>query len=314
MAEILISVVVPVYNADKYLHSCIETILSQSFTDYELILVDDGSTDKSPEICDEFARNDNRVSTFHTINSGSSAARNFGLSKAKGMYVAFVDSDDWVEKDYLESMFKALEDNDADVVISSYYRNVGKKQITEKNVSHATDKSGWILGFLYNQVHAGLWNKLVKRSLFLENGITFPKSNYYEDMVVSAKLIASASRIVYCNIPTYHYRVINTSQTYDHGSAKRLKLYNDFIINIGIIKNISDVSTISGIEKAFDYQINHNKKKTIKCLSNDEDILKVLKEYPNSIKLSDIRSVSDVFLFLASKFHCFSPFKIYKYL
>lgn len=100
-----ISVIVPVYNVEKYLSRCIESILSQTFTDFELLLIDDGSTDRSGEICDEYAKKDTRIRVFHTKNRGVSAARNLGLDNAKGEWISFVDSDDWVENDYLKSLF-----------------------------------------------------------------------------------------------------------------------------------------------------------------------------------------------------------------
>ena len=97
-----ISVVIPIFNADKYLHRCINSVLSQSYTDFELLLIDDGSTDKSGKICDEYAREDDRVRVFHKENGGVSSARNLGLDNAKGEWVSFVDADDRVETDYLK--------------------------------------------------------------------------------------------------------------------------------------------------------------------------------------------------------------------
>ena len=105
-----ISVIVPVYNTEKYLHRCIDSILAQTFTDFELLLIDDGSKDNSGAICDEYAAKDSRVRVFHKENGGVSSARNLGLDNVRGEWVTFVDSDDWVEKEYIELFVKNIDD------------------------------------------------------------------------------------------------------------------------------------------------------------------------------------------------------------
>lgn len=102
----LISVIVPVYNVERYLNQCIDSILAQTYKDFELILVDDGSKDKSGEICDEYVKKDSRIRVFHKKNGGVSSARNYGIDNAQGTYICFVDSDDWVDETYLEDMLK----------------------------------------------------------------------------------------------------------------------------------------------------------------------------------------------------------------
>ena len=111
-----ISVVVPVYNVEKYLDRCVESILAQSFSDFELILVDDGSPDRCPVMCDEWAQKDSRISVIHKSNGGLPDARNAGIAKAEGKYMAFVDSDDWVEKDFLQTLYTGIVEHNADVV------------------------------------------------------------------------------------------------------------------------------------------------------------------------------------------------------
>ena len=120
-----ISIIIPVYNAENYLRRCIESVLSQSFTDFELILMDDGSKDKSPQICDEYASQDTRVQVIHKANGGVSAARNDGLDIAKGEYVTFIDSDDWVEREYLQSLY---DKRSLDFVIGSFINEPSGKQ------------------------------------------------------------------------------------------------------------------------------------------------------------------------------------------
>ena len=116
-----ISVIVPVYNVEQYLPRCIDSILDQTFTDFELLLIDDGSKDKSGEICDNYAKKDSRIRVFHKENGGVSSARNLGLYNAKGKYIAFIDADDWVENEYLRIMYKHGEEECADIISSDFF-------------------------------------------------------------------------------------------------------------------------------------------------------------------------------------------------
>lgn len=124
-----ISVIVPVYNAEKYLHRCIDSILAQTFSDFELLLIDDGSKDNSGRICDEYAAKDSRIRVFHKKNGGVSSARNMGLDNAKGDWITFVDSDDWIETEFLN---ECLQGNDVDYIIVSYAKHMTNDQRIEE--------------------------------------------------------------------------------------------------------------------------------------------------------------------------------------
>lgn len=155
-----ISVIVPVYNVEKYLPRCIDSILSQSFTDFELILVDDGSPDNSGKICDEYAQKDNRVRVFHKSNGGVSSARNLGLDNARGEWVTFIDSDDHVDVDYLQELISFVNHGSIDWVVTL---NTIKKHTPHKSVSlkyddynqlfslYDLDKNGYVIGKLYKR-------------------------------------------------------------------------------------------------------------------------------------------------------------------
>lgn len=117
----MISIIVPVYQVELFLHRCVDSIRNQTIRDLEILLIDDGSPDRCGEYCDDYARKDDRIRVFHTDNKGLSAARNLGLREAKGKYIGFVDSDDWIELDIFEVLQTALEDADADVCACSYY-------------------------------------------------------------------------------------------------------------------------------------------------------------------------------------------------
>ena len=133
-----ISVIVPVYNAEKYLHRCIDSILNQTFPDFELLLIDDGSKDQSGEICDEYAKKDSRVKVFHKENGGVSSARNVGIDNAVGEYICFCDSDDWVEKTWLLSFFERMCDNDMLITSFNIYEN--EKKVEFKSFVSLSDK------------------------------------------------------------------------------------------------------------------------------------------------------------------------------
>ena len=171
MTQPKISIIVPVYNSEKYLCGCIDSILSQSFRDFELILVDDGSRDSSQRICDDYAQKDSRVKVIHKENGGVSSARNAGLSAVRGGYLCFLDSDDTLEPDALQLMYQSISNENVDLVIAGYnrYDEDGTKIFGMSNsavelISHEaaleemyTPRSGNYQGYL--------WNKLFRKSI-----------------------------------------------------------------------------------------------------------------------------------------------------
>ena len=130
-----ISVIIPVYNVEKYLYRCVDSVLGQTYYNIEVILIDDGSTDSSPEICDEYQKRDKRVKVIHKKNSGAASSRNIGLSSAKGDYIAFIDSDDYIELDMYENMMKINEEYNCDIVLCDCYKeNKTKREIFTHNI------------------------------------------------------------------------------------------------------------------------------------------------------------------------------------
>ena len=127
-----ISVIVPVYKAERYLSACIDSILAQTFTDFELLLIDDGSPDASGQICDEYAARDRRIVVIHKDNGGLSDARNAGLDICKGEYISFVDSDDWINDKFIQNLYSSIKKNDADIAVASCKYKSDSPQYTEK--------------------------------------------------------------------------------------------------------------------------------------------------------------------------------------
>lgn len=204
-----LSIIVPVYQVEAHIDECITSILDQTFRDFELILVDDGSLDLCPAICDVYAQKDSRIRVIHQKNQGLSAARNTGLQAARGDYIGFVDSDDFIEASMYEKLLDNLEREKADISVCGRYKVWGDKKIQEQksNVYKVMD-SAQALALMNTNVlgyfDVAAWDKIYKRSCF--KGIEFPEGKLCEDWFVMYKLFFNARRIVYDSIPLYNYR------------------------------------------------------------------------------------------------------------
>lgn len=204
-----LSIIVPVYQVEAHIDECITSILDQTFRDFELILVDDGSLDRCPAICDAYAQKDSRIRVIHQKNQGLSAARNTGLQAARGDYIGFVDSDDFIEASMYEKLLDNLEREKADISVCGRYKVWGDKKIQEQksNVYKVMD-SAQALALMNTNVlgyfDVAAWDKIYKRSCF--KGIEFPEGKLCEDWFVMYKLFFNARRIVYDSIPLYNYR------------------------------------------------------------------------------------------------------------
>lgn len=206
-----ISVIVPVYNAENYIHRCVDSFLSQRFNDFELILVDDGSPDKSGNICDEYAKIDDRVKVIHKNNGGVSSARQCGLDNALGEYIIHADPDDWVETEMLEKLYEEAKKENADMVICDYIEERNGKQKYIKQEPSALDHET-VLKELFQQLHGSCCNKLVRRSCFNLYNIKFPNLIYCEDLFVNIMLLKNPLIVRYLDMAFYHYdRSINTN-------------------------------------------------------------------------------------------------------
>lgn len=211
MESKLLSVIVPVYNAERYLVRCVDSILAQTFTDFELILVDDGSSDGSGALCDEYARHDARVRVIHQANAGPGAARNAGLDAARGEWIGFVDSDDWIDDNHFESLLLAAQENAADISACGVI-DEGKHRSYSWNRHDIRDCKKTISDLLLNRVHGALYCYLIRHELFSKNKIRFPEGiNICEDVIVLLLLLVASPKTAYVDIYSYHYFVENYS-------------------------------------------------------------------------------------------------------
>lgn len=203
--EDLVSIIMPIYNVEKYLDKCIQSVLSQTYKNMEIILVDDGSSDNSPKICDKYASMDERVKVIHKQNGGMSDARNAGLEIALGKYIEFVDSDDYMAENMVETLYKNICEYNADISLCSHYIVREETMVTdasyEKNVY---TNSQVIEEFLLDtKIRSYVWNKMFKASLFEK--IKFQKGRVFEDLLVIPMLFAEASKIIFDDTPLYYY-------------------------------------------------------------------------------------------------------------
>ena len=222
-SENLISIVVPIYNVEKYLHRCVDSLLNQTYGNYEIILVDDGSTDDSLEICDEYRLKDKRVQVIHQDNGGLSRARNSGIKIAKGEYIAFVDSDDWVSEYYLETLINTARNTGADIVECEIMRTSGvENSISGHSAVYISYSTVEALRLLIedNVFHQYVWNKLYRRDLMAD--LYFPHGKTNEDEFWTYRIFANAQKIVKTNSVLYYYFQRNDSIMGTTYSVKRL--------------------------------------------------------------------------------------------
>ena len=251
MAEI--SVIVPIYKVEKYIDQCIQSILEQTFSDYEVILVDDGSPDNCGIICDEYAKKDKRVHVIHQKNGGISAARNAGLNSffcnVDNKYVTFIDSDDWISAYYLEQLYTTAIMTDADIVSCDY----SSKQLVENNGKTNSDnirifsgKNALIERYKGDaQIRVSSWGKLYRRNLL--EGLNFPEGKIHEDQWFSTMAYYFANRTVFLNDKLYFYRLRNDSIT---GSEFSMKRFDNIELMDWVIRVFKDNNDIQLTELA----------------------------------------------------------------
>ena len=203
--EELISIIVPVYNAEKYLNKCIKSIINQTYKKLEIILIDDGSTDNSGKIIDKWQKEDSRIIVIHKENEGFSEARNIGIIKSKGKYLSFIDNDDYIEVDFIESLYKSIIQNDSQIAAGGYiYETYTKQEIRyarEIYIENAEETLKRM--FTTKDISICIWDKLYKRELF--DNIKFPIGKIHTDFKVLYQLVSKSNKISHINKAGYHY-------------------------------------------------------------------------------------------------------------
>ena len=207
----MISVVVPIYKVELYLPRCIESIINQTYTDLEIILINDGSPDRCGEICDEYAEKDNRIRVIHKENGGLSDARNAGIAIAKGELITFVDSDDYIAPDMIEYLFAKMKQHDADITICAYqsvYNESTKFEYIatlDDNVIMSGVEAMDALFTMKSYAHVAAWGKLFKTELFTKTDISFPVGRINEDLFTTYQLFYHSTKVVNSSRKLYYY-------------------------------------------------------------------------------------------------------------
>ena len=266
--KVFCSIIVPVYNTEKYLNKCINSILDQTYKNFELIIIDDGSTDRSPAICDVYAQNDERIKLVHQANCGHTKAREAGLLLATGEYVFFVDSDDWIEPDALDTINKSVVKTDADIVtFDSYFCHDDKKvKYHQLAPSGVYDKKG-LLKFIYPKmiysgrffyfgVYASMWNKVFRRSILAPNLLNVDKKiRIGEDGVTTFATFLDAQKVcVLGKTYLYDYRDDNISITRSYYAEQ----FNNARLLTKTLRDISKAKNVYDLNDQIDYYFMYN--------------------------------------------------------
>lgn len=227
----LVSIVCPVYNVEKYINRCIDSFLAQTLSNWELIMIDDGSSDSSGFICDDFARSDDRIKVIHKENGGVSAARQTGMDAALGEYIIHADPDDWAESTMLEELYSKAKEDDADMVICDFYVDEGRSSIYKKQKPSSL-QAYVVLEELFGKLHGSCWNKLVKRTCCIRYNAKFPEGiNYGEDTCFNVQLLQHNIKVSYLDKAFYHYVQTPESIT-GHFTRKTLDMCKKYVDNL----------------------------------------------------------------------------------
>lgn len=222
-----ISIIVPVFNVENYIHDCIDSILTQTWQDFELILVNDGSSDRSGEICDEYSKKDNRITVIHKENGGQSSARNRGIDIAKGDYIGFIDSDDWINRDMYKVLYEKAIETDSEISacnIIEYQKDSSKRFFSQDTTDYLYGRNEAMSEIYLNErLTFSPCNKIYKRELFKE--ICFKEGYILEDMDFAYKIIHLCNKIHYTGQALYNYRYNDNSTLRKAFSKKRLDEY-----------------------------------------------------------------------------------------
>ena len=270
MEKDLISVIIPVYKVEKYLEKCIESIIKQTYTNLQIILVDDGSPENCGKICDEYAQKDSRIEVIHKANGGLSDARNVGINRANGRYIGFVDSDDYIKEDMYEKLINLIKEYNADVSICNLYDVIdGKEYVRNKdNGIHEYSRIDILKEILLDKnIQSYAWNKLYKKELFDE--IKYPIGKKYEDIGTTFYLFEKCNKIVVTSEPEYYYlkradslvnnvtestildytEIIIQRYLYIKQNIEELRKYNNYYLTKTLITANNDIKTLKNVSE-----------------------------------------------------------------
>ena len=238
-----VSVIVPIYNVEKYLEKCINSIISQTYSNIEIILVNDGSTDSSELICKKYENTDKRIRYYKKENGGLSSARNYGIDRAKGDYLVFVDSDDYISKEMINILLNVAISNNADIVECDFLEFFENSKIEDSNIDRTIDNKCYssyeaISSLICNTgITPIAWNKIYKRQMF--NQLRYKEGIYHEDEELIVKLLSRANNICKIDVPLYFYMIRNGSITNSKFNKKHLDIIEIMEDRIQTLKKLN---------------------------------------------------------------------------
>ena len=243
-----VSIVVPVYGVEKYIDECVQSLLNQSYENLEIILIDDGGKDRSPQICDEYAARDKRVKVIHKPNGGAASARNAGLDAATGDYICFVDGDDVVHSDYVNHLLKTVAQKDADIGVCGFFNltKAGAEGVNCIKTGHYTQKE-YLLCFLQDWSCSLLWNKIFRREVI--GDIRMAEGHKVDDEFFTYLVVMNAETVIVTDTPLYYYRMRGSSVMQAMGPHLERIMLDRVEYVTTRYRNIAD--RIPEIEKAF---------------------------------------------------------------
>lgn len=247
----MISIIVPVYNVEEYLPKCLDSILNQTYTNIEIILIDDGSTDNSSFLCDAFAKRNSIIKVIHKVNGGLSDARNVGIESSSGEYILLVDSDDYIELDACERLMNTMKQTEVDFVVGAI-REVSGGIIKYQRRSMIEENTAYNAGeFILKSIEANEWYapsvlNLYKKEFISKNGLMFKYNRLFEDMELLPRLYLSAERISYLDYAFYNYVIRNNSITNSSVTDKKI---HDSLQNLTEWKLLFDHITKKELKK-----------------------------------------------------------------
>lgn len=304
-----VSIIIPVYNGEKFLYRSINSIRKQTYTNTEIILINDGSTDNSGEICREIAKQDKRVIFYDRKNAGISKTREFGLQQATGAFITYCDCDDWIEPNMIESMVNTLINHEADLVITDYYVETGNKSIYIKQEPENSNPTNITREILQGKLHGATWNKMIRKSIIQKHNIHFPKGiNYCEDVLFWIQILQHPIKLAYIPKAYYHYDYnINPLSITRTNNKRNIEMRKEYINTLE--KSIDN--------ETFKYEIIDNKLR-IKfsafesAIYNNHDFKLIYPEVNMYIFKMNTSLLNRTILYIASNFNSNLAFQIYR--
>ena len=286
-AQPKISVIVPVYKCEQYIHRCVNSILNQTFSDFELILVDDGSPDNCGEICEDYAKKDFRVKVIHQVNGGQAAARNNGVKEAQGEWLHFVDSDDMIHPKTLEILYKTAIDNDVKLSMCSAFQgenipdDFSKNFDITANILNMDEENIFHLCKNEKYYYWVVWGKLIHKSIFLKHPLT--EGRIYEDNAIVCKWLHEAKKVAVIPSPLYFYYINTSGTTKKNFTEKQLDILWAFEEQISYFHSL-DYEKMTEHLVSYYFEISANMHYRAKHEGNNKKHIKIIKEHKKHIE------------------------------